>query len=243
MCFSFAIIKIDCDQDSTIKIDNSLLNEAINDVEQSIINSGTTTVSQVNVVNIDNASTGVIDCNNLTIGTYGIQTTQIINQFNSQQISQIKANIASKVQNEASAEQNQGLLAFLAASGDQTTTEDVNTRVTNIVVNAVTQDVINRFWATDAQSGRVNLLNYGTIEAENCNFVASNQLNLRVTNIANTIQTSLQQDAFLNQILTFAQTDQRAGTDLSDIARYLIIGAVVIVVIIIIAVLLFVFVI
>lgn len=237
MCFSWLFLKIDCDQDSTIKVNTSILNTILTTTEQTVANSGTTNVSQVSFVNLIN--NGTINCPTFSITSGNVQTTAIINSFTTSQVSDISNQISDKIVNELSTEQEQGLLAFLAANGSQVTSDQLNTQVKNSVTNIVTQSLINNFWANDVQSTSVTLVNNGLLEGDNCKIVAENKLSLRVTNIANSMQTSLQQDAFLNQILTYAKSNQSSGTDLSDITRYLIIGVIVIVVLLVVGAILF----
>ena len=89
MCLDFFLIKIDCDQDETIKVDTTVLNSIMNSIEQSATNKDRTIVNQDAQITINNTGTGKIICSNFSAVNNLTQQTTIVNKFDNEQIAQI----------------------------------------------------------------------------------------------------------------------------------------------------------
>lgn len=229
-CIDLFIIKIDCDQDQTIKVDTTVLNTIMNSVEQSAKNEANTGIWTVNVVNFTNNGT---DTCGFQIYQGGIQNTDIVNSFTTDQIAQINTQISDGIKNAIAQQELSGLAAFLTQSGDQSEGADLSTTITNAITNSINQSVVNEAWNTDTTTQIINVVNNGLLEGDSCTIVQQSTLNIRVTNLANNLQSSFQDNKVLNDVLTYAKQDETAGS-FAPLLRALIIGAIIIVALIVI---------
>ena len=234
MCIDFVLIKIDCDQDETIKVDTTVLNSIMNSIEQSATNKDKTIVKQNAIITIKNTETGSIRCNPLILSNNLTQQTIIVDKFDNEQITQITNKIVDNIKSELSQAQLSGLGAFLTTAGSQKEGADVTTTIKNAVKNSVNESIINDAWTSDSTTETIDLINAGVIESkDSCQFLNSDLLHVRVINVAKNLQTSFQNNEVLNQVLTYAKQNQTTSS-LSPLVKALIIGAIIIVVLLII---------
>jgi len=214
MCLNFILVKIGCDNDNTIKIVTSVLVDVMNSVEQSNINTVGTDSFQISNITVNN--NGTIKCKDgFSIYQGNIALTSIVNTFNSQQLDQINTQIVSKIEDTLSQQQTEGILAFLNSlgqAGSVTNSQDITNKVKESVSNAIKQTAINELWAGTRQSNGIVLNNNGLIEGDACNIIQKNSLDVRITNIATSLQTNLQNEAFLNTLLDYSNQSQTSAS-------------------------------
>lgn len=212
MCLNFLIVKIGCDNDNTIKVDTSITETVVNKViENNVGKAGSDTVV-VNTLNVTN--NGVFDCP----GGFNIsQTSNInvrtINKVNEVESAQINTSMTNNVKDQLTQEQVTGILGFLNSIGQAGSVKngaDITQKVAEAVSNAVNQSIINEAWAGTFDTGTLNLTNNGIVEGGACNIVQSDAFDIRVTNLATTVQTTLQNDTFLNNLLAYVKQTQKS---------------------------------
>lgn len=231
MCLNFLIVKIGCDNDNTIKIDTEEFVKVVNTVVQSFIAKSDANVETFNKLSIAVGNSGVFNCP----GGFNIyQTNQnnvtTVNDINLDQISQINTSIVDDVRSQLTQEQVQGILAFLNSigqAGSVNNETDITNKVKEAVMNAVTQEITTGSWAGAVVNNDLTITNNGLIEGGACNIVQQNILNVRVTNLVTAVQTTLQNDQFLNYLLTYDKQTNTSGLTFNWLT-YLIIGIVVI---------------
>lgn len=239
MCLNFFIIRIDCDNDNKIKIDTSVLVDVMNKLDQEFKNqAGSDTVSYNNLMVNNN---GTFNCpGGFTVSQTNDTTTTTTNTFNSNQQSSISTNIVTQVKDELTQSQTEGILGFLDSigqSGSVTNSQDITNKVRESLTNAVRQVNYNSLWTGTSDSNLLTLNNNGVIEGGQCNIYQSNIANVRITNIANSLQSSLQNDQFLNTLLDYSKQTTDTGT--LGWLKWVILGVIVLVVLIIVGVLLY----
>lgn len=214
MCLNFFLIKIGCDNDNTIKVDTSIVLDITNNIVQENINKvGSDTVA-VNVLNINNSGTfncpggfNISQTNNLNVTT--------LNNINSVQSTEINTNMVDQVQDNLTQEQTEGILAFLNSigqAGSVNNSTQITNKVKDAVRNAVTQELINQAWAGNYGDNILNINNNGVVEGGSCNLVQTNPFNIRVTNLVTSVQTTLQNDQFMNYLLDYVKQTQSSSS-------------------------------
>lgn len=214
VCLNFLLIKIGCDSDNKIKVDTSIMVSVMNSAEQSAVQNGSTSIAAINQINLTNGTGGTFNCGDgFVLSQTNNQTTRIINQFTTQQISNISTNIVSQVQSQLSQSQVQGILAFLnnLTQGTVKNEQDIVNKVKESVTNAVNQTDIASIWNQNTATNVLNIVNNGLIEGSSCKIIQQNLADVRVTNIVNTLQANLQNDTFLNSLLTYSQQTNSSG--------------------------------
>ena len=229
MCVNLIVIKIDCDTDQTIKIDNEALNEIITNVTNSVSIDSSTRISNINSLRVNIG--GNVDCTDVNFNQQNNSQVSIVNSFTDEQKATINNDIINKIRNTLEQEQIQGLTAVLnnlTQAGAVNNKQDLINKITNSVKNTLDNIDINNFW-TGINQGNVLTVNIaGNLSGENCNFVQTNFLNARVVNTAEAIQSNLAQDKFMNEVLTAAKQTTDTG-DVSRLLKWIVIGAVAIV--------------
>ena len=238
MCLNFLIVKIGCDNENKIKVDTSVTVDVLNTASQTAITTGNNQIATINQIFVNNGVTGRIICD-FTVSQQNVNSTVINNTFTTQQVSNIQTDIVNQVQDKLTQEQTQGILAFLDSigqAGSVTNSQDITNKVKESVTNAVRQVDIMKIWNSDISSNAITITNLGLIQGADCNIIQSNLLNVRITNITNAIQENLQNDTFLNNLLTYSNQTIKTGT---FSLKWIIIAIIIIVALIIIGVVLY----
>ena len=238
MCLNFFIIKIGCDNDNTVKIDTSVLLEVTNTVVQDSINRFSNTVVGVNELVVNNS--GVFNCpGGFNISQTNYENVQTINKVNTVQSAEINTQMTNKVEDKITQEQTKGILAFLNSigqAGSVNNSQDITNKVKEAVKNAVTQSIIDEAWTGDYADNKLTLNNSGVVEGGACNIVQNNALDIRVTNLATTVQKTLASDAFINDLINYSLQTQTSAV---FPWKWLILAGVILAALIIIGVLLY----
>lgn len=209
MCLNFVIVKIGCDNDNTIKIDTKIVEDVMNSSEQIYKNSVGVTSNAINALSFTN--NGSVICN-FEIYQGNINNTTIVNTFSPEQASQINTDLENKVADDIDQEQTEGILSFLNSigqAGSMKNSQNITKQVQISLTNVLKQTAINELWNTAKGTNTAVVVNNGLIEGDNCKIVQGNTLNIRVTNVANGIQSGLQNDTFLNNLLTYSKQSQK----------------------------------
>jgi hypothetical protein len=230
MCFSAVLVKINCDQENKIKIDNSVLNELINEIDQSATSLSENLVRVGQEIQINNDTGGVIRCKNFNITNKQIADIQFYKSFESQQTADLKTKVENAVTNESSQSVTNGVLAAFANSGDITNEATLNNAVKNIVKNAITQDMIDQAFSATDIGQTIILNNKGTIEAEqDCNFLNDGYYNIRSIQLTKNLQGAIQNNSVLTTIQNTVGQFQESGNELGNLFTTIgiIVGAII----------------
>lgn len=237
-CLSFLLIKFgDCGTTQSITIDTSILASIMNTVEQDAKNTINTGIYNTNILNYTN--NGIAICpGDWSISQTNVVSNVVVNTFTSEQVSEISDKMVDKIVDELDAEQKRGLLNFLneAFSSGLKNMEDVTNKIQEEVKNSISQAQLNSIWDTNTNSNVLNVTNNFLIEGGQCAVTQSNAANVRVTNYATELQTTLSNNTFLNDIATYAKAGQTSGI-LSW--KWVILGIVILIAVIIIGVVLY----
>jgi len=212
MCLNFFLIKIGCDNDNTIKVDTSILTTVVNTVIQRNVERSVDNARFVQDLVVNN--NGTFNCpGGFTIAQTNDVNQTTINNVNVTQSAQINTSMTNNVKDELTQEQVTGILGFLNSigqAGSVTNGADITDKVKEAVKNAVTQSVVAEALNGDYANQTLTLNNNGVVEGGSCNIVQNNAFNIRVTNLATTVQATLQNDAFLNDLLNYVKQTQKS---------------------------------
>jgi hypothetical protein len=237
MCLNFIVVKIGCDNDNTIKIDLEEVINVVNTTTQSFGASGDSNVITVQFLKFVNGKGGIYDCpGGFVAGQKNDITTQVINNITDTQAAQIRTDIVNKITDQFTQDQTQGILAFLNSigqAGSINNSTDITNKVKESVSNAITQEVVIKAFANTYTDQVFEFDNEGLVEGGSCKFIQENITNIQVNNLVTSVQTAIQKDAFLNDLLNYVKQTQTSGFTFNWLT-YLIIGVVIIVIIIII---------
>ena len=211
MCLNFFLIKIGCDNDNNIKVDTSILTSVVNKVIQSNKERSVNNLVVVNDLIVNN--NGVFNCpGGFTIAQTNDINETTINNVNITQSSQINNSMTNNVKDQLDQEQVTGILGFLNSIGQAGSVKngaDITDKVRESVKNAVTQSVVAEALNGTYVNNQLTLNNNGIVEGGACNIVQNNPFDIRVTNLATTVQTTLQNDTFLNNLLAYVKQTEK----------------------------------
>ena len=216
MCFSLGLLKIGCDTEQKLKIDNSILNELVNNVEQTAIANNSSNVSTIQSITIDNGPGAKILCKKFLATNDLNQDIKIINEFNVDQLAQLKTEIESSIVNQMTQAQQQGLADFLAKNGDNTNVGDIDNSVKNIVKNNISSTAITNAMNGVAVGQNITFKNLGELSGDDCEFVNKAYQNIRITNLAKVLQSALADNSVLSSISSYSSQATKSGTEVGD---------------------------
>ena len=212
-CLDFFLIKFgDCGTTQSITIDTSVLATIMNTVEQDSKNTINTGIYNTNILNYTN--NGIVICpDGWSITQRNVTESVIVNTFTSEQVAEISDKMVDQIVDKLDAEQKRGLLNFLneAFSSGFKNMEDVTNKIQEEVKNSISQAHLNSIWDTNTNANVLNVTNNFLIEGGGCDVTQSNAANVRVTNYATELQTTLSNNTFLNAIATYAKAGQTSN--------------------------------
>jgi hypothetical protein len=234
-CLSLGLLKINCDTTQSLVVDNSVINNLLNEIENEAKNTQNANLSTIQTVSVINGVTlipgtdialqGVIKCPNLNLINNLNEETEILNQFDSNQTVQLQNKIDSEIRNELSQEQQQGVTDFLAKNGDNSQITTILNGVKNDIKNIVSQNFVNKSIVGVFKNQGVEFTNFGIIDGTNCNFINNGLLKVRVTNLASSIQGALAKNTSLNLMLSYAKQETESGNEVGNLLSTIVIIA------------------